>query len=106
VYRDFEVGVNYNYAEFKFDQARIQVLKLVLIPPKHRVKASFGNELFKNFGFNVSGRYNTEYLWQSTMVDGLIAAATVVDAQIIIISKLKTLKLGASNIGGKNMVKC
>jgi hypothetical protein len=33
------------------------------------------------------------------MVDGLIAAATV-DAQIIIISKLKsTLKLGASNIG-------
>jgi hypothetical protein len=40
------------------------------------------------------------------MVDGLIAAATVVDAQIIIISKLKSLKLGASNIGGKNMVKC
>jgi hypothetical protein len=27
VYRDFEVGVNYNYAEFKFDQARIQVFE-------------------------------------------------------------------------------
>jgi hypothetical protein len=22
IYRDFEVGVNYNYAEFKFDQAK------------------------------------------------------------------------------------
>jgi long-subunit fatty acid transport protein len=30
VYKDFEVGVNYNYAEFKFDQAKTQVLKLVL----------------------------------------------------------------------------
>jgi hypothetical protein len=24
-YKDFEVGVNYNYAEFKFDQAKTQV---------------------------------------------------------------------------------
>jgi hypothetical protein len=32
--------VNYNYAEFKFDQAKTQVLKLVLTL-KHRVKASF-----------------------------------------------------------------
>jgi hypothetical protein len=46
------------------------------------VKASFGNEkLFKNFGFNVSGRYNTSYLWQS-FADGIIAAATVIDAQV------------------------
>jgi outer membrane cobalamin receptor len=104
VYRDFEVGVNYNYAEFKFDQAKDASFEAGFNTPKHRVKASFGNEkLFKNFGFNVSGRYNTEYLWQSTMVDGLIAAATVVDAQINYeIPKLKsTFKLGASNIGGK-----
>jgi outer membrane receptor protein involved in Fe transport len=60
------------------------------------VKASFGNEkLFKNFGFNVSGRYNTSYLWQSTFADG-IAAATVIDAQVNYeLPKLKsTLKLG------------
>jgi outer membrane cobalamin receptor len=104
VYRDFEVGVNYNYAEFKFDQAKDPSFEAGFNTPKHRVKASFGNEkLFKNFGFNVSGRYNTEYLWQSTMVDGLIAAATVIDAQVNYeFPKLKsTLKLGASNIGGK-----
>ena len=104
VYRDFEVGVNYNYAEFKFDQEKDPSFEAGFNTPKHRVKASFGNEkLFKNFGFNVSGRYNTEYLWQSTMADGIIAAATVIDAQINYeFPKLKsTLKLGASNIGGK-----
>jgi outer membrane receptor for ferrienterochelin and colicin len=104
VYKDFEVGVNYNFAEFKFDQAKDPSFEAGFNTPKHRVKATFGNEkLFKNFGFNVSGRYNTAYLWQSSMVDGMIDAATVVDAQINYdFPKLKsTLKLGASNIGGK-----
>lgn len=104
VYKDFEVGVNYNYAEFSFDQAKDPSFEAGFNTPKHRVKASFGNEkLFKNFGFNVSGRWNSEYLWQSTMVDGMIDAATVVDAQInYSMPGLKsTLKLGASNIGGK-----
>jgi len=104
VYRDFEVGVNYNYAEFKFDQEKDPSFEAGFNTPKHRVKASFGNEkLFKNFGFNVSGRWNSEYLWQSTMVDGMIDAATVIDAQVNYnIPALKsTLKIGAANIGGK-----
>jgi outer membrane receptor protein involved in Fe transport len=104
VYRDFEVGVNYNFAEFKYDQAKDPSFEAGFNTPKHKIKASFGNEkLFKNFGFNVSGRYSSAYLWQSTMVDGIIDAATVIDAQINYeLPKLKsTLKLGASNIGGK-----
>ncbi|TDE06682.1 TonB-dependent receptor [Flavobacterium hiemivividum] len=104
VYKDFEVGANYNYAEFKFDQAKDPSFEAGFNTPKHRVKASFGNEkLFENFGFNISGRWNSEYLWQSTMVDGMIDAATVIDAQINYnIPKLKsTLKIGASNLGGK-----
>lgn len=104
VYRDFEVGVNYNYAEFNFDQAKDPSFEAGFNTPKHRVKASFGNEkLFENFGFNISGRWNSDYLWQSTMVDGMIDAATVIDAQINYnIPKLKsTLKIGAANIGGK-----
>jgi outer membrane cobalamin receptor len=104
VYKDFEVGVNYNYAEFNFDQAQDPSFEAGFNTPKHRVKASFGNEkLFKNFGFNVSGRWNSEYLWQSTMVDGIIKSATVIDAQVNYnMPKLKsTLKIGAANIGGK-----
>lgn len=104
VYQDFEVGVNYNYAQFDFDQAKDPSFEAGFNTPKHRVKASIGNEkLFKNFGFNVSGRWNSEYLWQSSFADGVIASATVIDAQLNynIPSLRSTLKVGASNIGGK-----
>jgi hypothetical protein len=100
VYQDFEVGLIITMQTLI--RQKTQVLKLVLTL-QTQSKASFGNEkLFKNFGFNVSGRYNTSYLWQSTFADG-IAAATVIDAQVNYeLPKLKsTLKLGASNIGGK-----
>ena len=107
VYKDFEAGINYNYAEFNFDQAKDPSFEAGFNTPKHRVKASFGNEkLFENFGFNVSGRWNTEYLWQSTMADGMIKSATVIDAQInYTLPQLKsTLKIGAANLGGKEYI--
>lgn len=101
---DFELGLNYNYAQFDFDQAKDPSFEAGFNTPKHRIKASIGNEkLFKNFGFNVSARWNSEYEWESNFADGMIDSATVIDAQINYgIPKLKsTLKLGASNIGGK-----
>ncbi|TDE46506.1 TonB-dependent receptor [Flavobacterium rhamnosiphilum] len=104
VYKDFEAGVNYNYSQFNFDQDRDPSFEAGFNTPKHRVKASIGNEkLFANFGFNVSGRWNSEYLWQSTMADGVIESATVVDAQInYSIPSIKSVfKIGAANIGGK-----
>ena len=107
VYKDFEAGINYNFSEFSFDQSQDVSFEAGFNTPKHRVKASIGNErLFKNFGFNISGRWNSEYLWQSTMVDGMIESATVIDAQVnYSFPKLKsTLKIGAANLGGKEYV--
>jgi hypothetical protein len=104
VYKDFEIGANYNYAQFKFDQSKDPSFEAGFNTPKHRVKASIGNEkLFPNFGFNVSGRWNSEYLWQSSFADGTISSATVIDAQLNYnFPALKsTFKVGASNIGGK-----
>lgn len=101
---DFELGVNYNYAQFDFDQAKDPSFESGFNTPKHRVKVSVGNEkLFRNFGFNVSGRWNSEYMWESSFADGIIKSATVIDAQINYgIPKLKSIiKLGAANIGGK-----
>ena len=101
---DFELGINYNYAQFDFDQSQDPSFEAGFNTPKHRIKASIGNEkLFKNFGFNVSARWNSEYEWESNFADGMIAEATVIDAQINYeIPKLRsTFKLGASNIGGK-----
>ncbi|OCB71563.1 TonB-dependent Receptor Plug Domain [Flavobacterium glycines] len=104
IYKDYEFGVNYNYAEFDFNQAKDPSFEAGFNTPKHRVKASFGNEkLFKNFGFNISGRWNSDYKWESSMVDGMVKSATVFDAQInySIPSLKSTLKIAASNIGGK-----
>jgi hypothetical protein len=36
---------------------------------------------YKNFGFNVSGRYNTSFM-AIYIADGMVAAATVIDAQV------------------------
>ena len=107
MFGNYDFGISYNYAQFDFDQAKDPGFEAGFNTPKHRVKASIGNEkLFENFGFNASIRWNNEYLWESTMVDGMIDAATVVDAQINYgIPKIKSLiKLGATNIGGKDYI--
>ena len=100
----YDFGVSYNYAQFDFDQAKDPDFEAGFNTPKHRVKASVGNEkLFENFGINASIRWNDEYLWESTFADGMIESATVIDAQVNYgIPKLKSLlKLGATNIGSK-----
>lgn len=107
VYRDFEASVNYNYAQLDFDQSIEPGFESSFNTPKHKVKISLGNEkLFKNFGFNVSGRWNTAYKWESTFMDGTIPQTTVVDTQLNYnLTKLKsTIKLGATNIGSNEYV--
>lgn len=106
-YKDFEFSANYNFAEFDFDQAQDPSFEAGFNTPKHRVKGSISNDkLFKNFGFNVSARWNSEYLWQSTFVDGMIREMTVLDAQInYSIPSLKSIvKIGATNIGGEEFI--
>jgi len=107
VYKEFELGVNYNYAEFTFDQAKDPSFIPSFNTPKHRIKASLGNQkLFKNFGFNANVRWNTEYLWQSSFADGMVPENTVFDAQInYAIPTLKSvLKVGATNLFGKDYI--
>ena len=107
VYKDFEVGVNYNYAEFEFDQAKDPAFIAGFNTPKHRVKATFGNTaLFKNFGFNTNVRYNSEYLWQSSFADGIVDENVVFDAQInYSIPAIKSvLKVGATNLFGDDYI--
>ena len=100
----FEFTANYNYAEFKFDQALDPSFEAGFNTPKHRVKASLSNEkLIGNLGFNLSARWNTSYKWESTFADGMIDEATVIDAQVsYALPKLKSIiKVAATNLGGK-----
>jgi iron complex outermembrane recepter protein len=107
VYKDFEVGVNYNYAEFTFDQDEDPSFIPSFNTPKHRIKGSLGNQrLFKNFGFNTNVRWNSEYLWQASFADGMVPENVVLDAQInYAIPKIKSvLKVGATNLFGEDYI--
>ena len=69
----------------------------------HQVKISIGNpKLFKNFGFNIDGRYKGSYLWESSIANAVMPEIYVVDAQINYgIPAIKSvIKAGATNLGG------
>ncbi|WP_149205966.1 TonB-dependent receptor [Flavobacterium johnsoniae] len=105
VYKDFEVGANYNYSQFNFNQEDDPDFVAGFNTPKHRIKASLGNaKVIKNLGFNVNVRWNSEYLWESSFGDGMIPENTVLDAQInYAVPKLKSvIKVGATNLFGKD----
>lgn len=107
VYKNYEVGVNYNFSDFEFDEASDPDFAPGFNTPKHRVKGSLGNDkVFKNFGFNTNVRWNTEYLWQSTFADGMVPENVVFDAQLnYAFPKLgSVLKIGGTNIAGKDYI--
>lgn len=102
---NFEVGVNYNYAEFDYNEEDDPAFVPGFNTPKHRFKASLGNpKLFKNFGFNVNYRWTDEYVWQSSFGDGIIPETNIFDAQVnyTVPAWKMQFKAGASNIGGKD----
>ncbi len=103
VFGNFDLGVNYTYAELDFDKNRFPDFETNFNTPKHRVKASFGNtELFKNFGFNVNYRWSDSFFWEATFADGDVPSFTVLDAQInYAVPSIKSVfKAGGSNLLG------
>lgn len=104
IYKDLEFSGNYNYSAFDFDQGEDPNFEASFNTPKHRVKGTLSDDkLFGNLGLSVSARWNSEYLWESSFADGIIEEATVIDIQAnYTIKPLKSiLKVGATNIGGK-----
>ena len=101
--KNFIFGANYTYAQFDFDQATDPDFSAGFNTPQHQVKLSIGNpQLFKNFGFNVDGRYKGEYLWESSIANAVMPEIYLVDAQInYTIPAIKSIiKAGATNLGG------
>jgi hypothetical protein len=105
IYKEFEISANYNFAGFQFDESKDPAFRPSFNTPEHRAKVGLNNDnLFKNFGFGVNGRWWSQYEWQSTFGDGLIPSTVVVDAQIsYAIPSLKSvIKVTGSNIGNND----
>ncbi|MFC4212732.1 TonB-dependent receptor [Pedobacter lithocola] len=72
--------------------------------PKVRFNLGFGNkEIIKNFGFNVSYRWQDKFYWNSSFASGDVPSYSSVDAQVSlkIPSVMSSIKLGGSNILNK-----
>ncbi|MFY9242288.1 MAG: TonB-dependent receptor [Polaribacter sp.] len=104
IFNGFDIGLNYTYAKFDFDQASDPDFEAGFNTPEHKVKIEFGKtDLFKNFGFNVNARWQTEFLWESTFLDATVDARTVIDAQVnYTVPSIKSVfKLGGANLTGQ-----
>lgn len=104
VFNGFNLGVNYTWSKFDFDQSQDPDFEAGFNTPEHKVKAQFGHpNLFENFGFNVSARWQNEFYWQSTFLEGMVDERTVIDAQInYAVPSIKSVfKVGGSNLTGQ-----
>ncbi|MBT8236829.1 MAG: TonB-dependent receptor [Bacteroidia bacterium] len=107
VFKDFDIGANYTYADLDFDQATFPDFRTNFNTPEHKFKAFFGNtELFENFGFRVNYRWSDEYLWQASFADGTIPSYSILDAQFTynVPSFKSSFKIGGSNILGEEYI--
>lgn len=103
----FNLSASYNYSDFKYDDSLDPDFEAGFNTPKHRAKASFGAEnIFKRLGFNLNARYNSSYLWESTMIDAYVPENYVYDAQVnTTIPVLKSVvKIGGTNLFGKDYI--
>jgi outer membrane receptor protein involved in Fe transport len=101
---DYNIGLIYDYAKLDFDTSNVESEQAGFNTPEHRIKFSVGNDkLFKNFGFKVDYRYQTEFLWESTFATKMLPARSILDAQISYNLKKYNMKfkLGGSNLTGK-----
>ncbi len=101
---NYKVALNYAWNDFDYAKNGDKGFVPTFNASKHNIKLMFGNEnVFKNIGFNIAGRWQSGYHWHSEIVKGEIDARTVVDAQISYsIPKLKSrFKLGGINLFGK-----
>lgn len=104
IFNGFDVGLNYTWSKFDFDQAADPDFEAGFNTPEHKVKMQFGHpNLFENFGFNVSARWQNEFYWQSTFLEGTVEERTVLDAQVnYSVPSIKSVfKVGGSNLTGK-----
>ena len=104
VFGDFDLSGSYTYAKLDFDRDKYPDFVTNFNTPEHKFKASFGNDnLFENFGFNVSYRFSDDYYWEATFGNGLVPEYHVLDAQINLrVPSLKsTFKIGGTNLTGQ-----
>lgn len=97
--KGYNIGGNYNWNKFNADFG--EGFLNDFNTPEHKVNLSFGNrKLLDNLGFNITWRWQDDFMWESSFAVGRVESFRTVDAQISYkFDTLKSvLKIGGSNI--------
>ena len=99
-YENYTIGTNISYNDL-ISNSSSDIFVTSFNTPKWATNISFGNrEVIKNVGFNVVGRWQDSFYWESTLANGDVPSYIAVDAQISV--KLpdlySNLKIGATNL--------
>ncbi len=105
-YKKYSVSGNINYNDIITNRQN-DVFVTAFNTPKWAANLAFGNrEVFKNLGFNVVWKWQTAYLWESPLANGIVPSFNTIDAQVSLrIPKFNaTIKGGGSNIFNKRYI--
>lgn len=107
--KGFTFSGNYSYADFNVDSTETaNGFEPGFNTPNNRFNVSLEqrNELIKNFGFNVSYRWQQSFYWQNSFGSGNVPAFGQLDAQVnYTIKKWNTIiKIGATNLVGPEFI--
>lgn len=99
--KNFNLSGNYNFTTFSGQQAP-GFLTSFNTPRNHFGLSLDNNNLIRNFGFNITYRYQVAFNWESLMGKATMPAYGVLNAQVNYkFTALKTMiKLGGTNLGG------
>ena len=100
IYKKYTISGNLNFNKMKTNKTN-DIFVTGFNTPQWSSNLSFGNrEVVKNFGFNITWRWQDAFLWESPLVTGNISAYSTVDAQVTFrLPKLYSqIKVGGADI--------
>ncbi len=98
----YTFGGSYNWADFNVAEDVTDGFLAGFNTPEHKFSLNFGNRnIGENIGFNMSFRWQDDFLWESTFGTGIIPDYGVFDFQVNY--KVESLK-SVFKIGGTNLL--
>ncbi len=102
-WKSFTFTANYSWAKLK-GVKNTDILIPAFNTPEHTVNVSIGaKEAFKNFGFNITWRWQSRFYWDSQLAAGYVPSYNTLDAQVNyrVPKAYSTFKIGGTNILNK-----
>ena len=103
--QNFTLNGSYTYATFDDNSEENSAFRAGFNTPENKFSVGVSNrKVTDNFGFNLTFRWQEDFLWQSDFGDWIVPAFGTLDAQVSYkVPSIKTIiKLGGTNLAGND----